>query len=335
VGRQVRRVFEEFTPEVEPLSLDEAFLDVTGARRLSGSGARIAAGLRRQVLEQEGLACSVGVASNKFLAKLASKAAKPASSPTGPVPGAGVSVVAPGRELEFLRPLPVGALWGVGPRTLERLTTLGVRTVGDLAGVGEEQLAARVGRAHGRHLWQLARAIDDRPVVTDQQVKSIGHEETFAVDHTDPLVLRSEAVRMADAVAARLRSAGLAGRTVTLKIRFGDFNTITRSLTVEPFDSGAVVARVAKGLLDAVDPSPGVRLLGVSVSQLGAKPDRQLSLFDDDGGDEVSGAVDQIRRRFGSDAIGPAILLGRQGLRMKHRGDQQWGPSADLSGLGG
>ena len=330
VSERVMEIFRSFTPLVEPISLDEAFLDVTGARRAQGDGATVGHRIRDDVLAREGLTCSVGVAPSKMLAKLASEAAKPQASTDGPLPGEGVHVIAPGSELAFLHPLPARALWGVGPATLDRLERLGVRTVGDIADLPEDTLVATLGSAHGRHLAQLARGIDARPVEPDQQLKSVGHEETFAHDHHEHETLNREAVRMSDGVAWRLRRAGLAGRTVTLKVRFADFQTITRSSTLPTtVDDGPAVARAALGLLAAVDPTPGVRLLGVSVSGLVTGAAQQLS-FEDLGGaswHEASGAVDAIRERFGDRAIGPASAVDEGGLRVPRRGEQQWGPS--------
>jgi DNA polymerase-4 len=185
VSGRVMDVFRSFTPLVEPISLDEAFLDVTGARRLHGDGATIAAAIREHVRDGEGLTCSVGVAPNKFLAKLASEAAKPKAGRDGPVPGLGVKVVAAGDELAFLHPLPVQALWGVGPKTLEKLRRRGISTVGDLAQLSADDAATFLGNANGRHLHRLAHAVDDRPVVPEQRPKSIGHEETFARELND------------------------------------------------------------------------------------------------------------------------------------------------------
>jgi len=332
VSQRVMAIFTSFTPLVEPISLDEAFLDVTGSRRLKGSARQIAADIRAAVLEGEGLRCSVGVAANKFIAKLASEAAKPRASRSGPQPGIGVKVVEPGLELRFLHPLPVQALWGVGPKTLEKLVGRGITTVGDLAGMEEDAAARHLGDANGRHLWRLAHGIDDRPVEPNQQPKSIGHEETFARDRHELDSLRREVVRMADAVAARMRDHGFAGRTVTIKVRFHDFRTITRAITLpEPIDTGPAVARAAKGLLDQVDPSIGVRLLGVSVSQLLKGASRQLTLDDVEapGWTDATKAVDEIRRRYGDDAIVPAALRDADGIRVKRRGDQQWGPDRD------
>ncbi|MGI8938730.1 MAG: DNA polymerase IV [Iamia sp.] len=340
VSGRVMELFRSFTPLVEPLSLDEAFLDVSGARRLHGDGATIAVTLRDRVQEEEGLTCSIGVAPVKFLAKLATNAAKPRPSRRGPIPGPGVSVIAPGEELDFLHRLPIGALWGVGPATQARLERLGVHSVRDLSELPLASLTSAVGRAHGRHLHDLAHGVDPRSVVPDQAAKSISHEETYATDRHDPDELRREAVRMADAVAARLRDQTLAGRTVTLKVRFGDFQTITRSLTPpQPVATGPAVARVAKELLSRVDISPGVRLLGVGVSGLvapGGGAGLQLSLLGDDLGADAAGddrawdaatdAIDQVRERYGADALVPATLADATGIRVARRGRQQWGP---------
>jgi DNA polymerase IV len=331
VSGRVMAIFHEFTPLVEPLSLDEAFLDVTGARRLVGDGPTIARRIRERIEDQEQLACAVGVAASKLVAKMASAAAKPRVTPKGPAPGLGVLVVPPGGEARFMHPLPARRLWGVGPKTLERLARLGVHTIGDIAALPVAALVGAVGDAHGRHLHTVANGIDDRPVEPDQPAKSVGHEETYPRDVHDAGRLGREVVRMADGVASRLRAGGVAGRTVTLKLRFGDFRTITRSTTLPTVVDGApAIARAAGDLLATVDPSPGVRLLGVTVSGLTRDPSRQLS-FDDLGArswDDASSAIDEIRARFGDAAIGPAAAMGRDGLRIKSRGDDPWGPDA-------
>lgn len=327
VSTRIMAILHSFTPLVEPLSLDEAFLDVTGARRLWGTGPEIAVKIRQAVLDQEGLTCSVGVAPTKFLAKLASEAAKPVAALDGVRPGPGVVVVPLGGELRFLHPLPVRALWGVGPKTHERLDRLGIATVGDLAALPLDTLVATVGDASGHHLHALANGIDDRAVIPEQGLKSVGHEETFVEDHHDAVRLGRELTRLADAVGRRLRAHGLAGRTVVLKVRFGDFRTISRSLTLpDATDSGRVVARAAHGLLAAVDVSVGVRLIGVSVSGLVAGGTVQLTLDGASEWGEADLAMDRIRDRFGVDAIAPAVSLRDGGVRPKQRGDQQWGP---------
>jgi DNA polymerase IV len=341
VSARVMAIFHSFTPLVEPISLDEAFLDVTGARRSIGDGPSIGRAIRQRVLDEERLTRSVGVANSKLVAKLASEAAKPRVTPQGPAAGAGVFVVEPGRETAFMHRLPARALWGVGPKTLARLERLGVHSIGDIAALPVGALVGALGDAHGRHLHNLAGAVDDRPVVPDQKPKSIGHEETFARDVRDAGRLGHEVVRMADGVATRLRRSQLTGRTVTLKVRFGDFRTITRAVTLPTaVDDAPAISRAANDLLAALDVSPGVRLLGVSVTGLATGAARQLS-FDELGSGaappwrEASGAIDEIRERFGDAAIGPASAVvpaggadeGRSRLRIKRRGDDPWGPT--------
>ncbi|MGH9086336.1 MAG: DNA polymerase IV [Acidimicrobiales bacterium] len=330
VSRAIMAIFGSFTPLVEALSLDEAFLDVTGARRLHGDGAAIAAAIRGRVLDEQGLTCSVGVAPSKFVAKLASEAAKPRVGRQGPEPGLGVKVVEAPDVLAFLHPLPVQALWGVGPKTLEKLHRIGVDTVGDLASLDPRDAAAALGAANGAHLCRLALGIDDRDVVPDHRPKSIGHEETFSRDHHELASLQHELVRLGDSVASRLRAAGVAGRTVSIKVRFHDFRTITRSVTLpSAVDTGPDVVRAAGELLGRIDPTPGVRLLGVHVSQLVDGAARQLTLDDVEAPswDDATGAIDAIRARYGAGAIVPASLAGPDGIRVKRKGDQQWGPT--------
>jgi DNA polymerase-4 len=328
-SKRIHAVFESFTPLVEGISLDEAFLDVAGARRLFGPAPEIAAAIRARVRDDLQLDCSVGVGPSKLIAKLASKAAKPKASLKGTDPGAGVVVVEPGGELAFLHPLPVSALWGVGPATETRLRRFGVATVGDLAAIPLDALVGSLGNALGHHLYELSHGLDPRPVEPVRETKSVGHEETYATDLIDLEDLRREAVRMADAVGSRLRSANLAGHTVTIKVRFHDFETITRSHSVPGWvDTGNEIARTACTLLEQVDPTPGVRLLGVSVSNLVKGAARQLTLDEVDGpawGD-ASRAVDEVRSRFGDAAVGPAALVADGGLQVKRQGAQQWGP---------
>jgi DNA polymerase-4 len=351
VSRHLHVLLKEYTPLVEGISLDEAFLDVTGAARLFGSGPDIGAAIRRRVASGLGLACSVGVAPVKFLAKLASEAAKPHATLAGVVPGSGVVVIEPGQELAFLHPLPIEALWGVGPATAQRLRRLGVTTVGALAAVPPDVLEAAIGAAHGRQLGQLAQGIDTRGIDPDRPVKSVSHEETYPVDIFDRAALDVEIVRMADAVANRLRRAGVVGRTVGLKVRYGDFVTLTRSRTSSVgLSEGPSIVAIAMALLDTVDVSPGVRLLGVGVSNLtmlgeeeaeqmrfdlqqapaAHGPSGERAPADPEPGlwRRASGAVDAVRERFGVGAVGPATLLGPGGLHVKRPGDTQWGPSA-------
>jgi DNA polymerase-4 len=310
---QVMEIFRSYTPLVEPLALDEAFLDARGARRRVGTGEEVARELRVRVRAETGLTVSVGVASTKFVAKLASDLSKPD----------GLLVVAPGTELEFLHPLPVERLWGVGPATSAVLHRLGLRTVGDLAAFGEDALVAALGDAHGRHLHALAHNDDARAVEPERVLKSVGHEETFPIDHTDRDVLTREVTRLADRTAARLRSHELRGRTVQLKVRFADFRTITRSRTLPAAtDLAADIGTTARDLLDAVDVAEGIRLLGVSVQQLvdgiggsGDGEQQALALGLDSATTPGAGrraalerSIDGVRRRYGDGSVIPARL---------------------------
>lgn len=352
---KLHAIFEDVTPLVEGISLDEAFLDVTGSGRLLGDGPDIAARIRERVDRELRLRCSVGVGRSKLIAKLASKAAKPVADRTGIRPGPGVVTVPAGGELAFLHPLPIRALWGIGPVTARRLDGIGVRTVGDLAALPRSTLERHLGAAQGAHLAELSRGIDNRPVVPDHEAKSIGHEETFPTDLWDRAELRRHLARMVDAAAGHLRAAGLAARTVTVKIRFGDFTMVTRSHSMGlPVDAAPSIGTVAGALFDTVDLANGVRLLGVSLSGFGdpgagtqltldleapvaAEPavptgEGSLARADEEalrlqaswGG--VTEAVDAIRARFGTASVGPASLVGADGLRVRHRGDAQWGP---------
>ena len=335
VSANVMAIFRDVTPLVEPLSLDEAFLDVSGALRLFGEAPVIAGALRQRVLDEQGLTCSVGVASTKFVAKLATGAAKPKASEKGPQFGSGVFVVQPDETLGFLRPLPVESLWGVGPATLAKLHRIGVLTIADLADLPEETVVAVLGRSQGRHLHALSNGHDERSVEPDRAMKSIGHEETFAHDHHLRSTLDRELVQFADAVASRLRAQGLVARTIQLKVRFGDFTTITRSTTLAvSVDDSHSLLEAGRQLLELVDPAQGVRLLGLSVSGLSSDSSKQLT-FDEatsgPGWQEADRMIDEIRARFGDDAIGPAISAGPDGLRLKRRGNQQWGPDAEMT----
>lgn len=348
VSRQVHEIFRSYTPLVEGIALDEAFLDVSGALRRFGAPLAIADDVRRRVAAEVGITCSVGVAGNKFVAKIASKAAKPRVNAGRIDEGVGVVIVESGREVEFLHPLPVRALWGVGPATHARLDRIGVKTVGDLATIGVEHLVSLLGEATGRHLFELAWGRDDRPVEPEREVKSIGHEETFPGDIFDPLELRRHLVRLCDAVAARVRSADSRARTLTLKIKFANFRSITRSTTLtQGRSSGPGFVEALTPLLDAIDAGQGVRLLGVSASQFESAdaPDEpvQASLFDEiDVTDSArvderrlneaawataSGAIDEIRRKFGGEAIRTVAGL-RDVSELGDVGDSPWGPQA-------
>ncbi|CAN5657272.1 MAG: DNA polymerase IV [Acidimicrobiia bacterium] len=333
---QVSEIFNRFTPLVEPLSLDEAFLDVTGVRHLFGDARTIGERIRSQISDELSLSCSVGAAPNKFLAKLASVAAKPQVTASGVRPGEGVVVIEPGEEQAFLHPLAVGRIWGVGPVTLERLEAVGIHTVGDLAGADGALLASVLGARQATHLAALAVGHDDRPVEPERASRSISHESTFAHDLYDEEAIRQQIVRMADGVATRLRAGVLAARTITLKARYGDFTTITRSVTVaEPVSSAPDIMALVAPLLGQLHRERGVRLLGVVASKLGP-PHRQLSFDDLDevrhrDTDRAARAIDEVRSRFGTGAIGPASTLDAGGLNPVRQGADAWGPD-DLRG---
>jgi DNA polymerase IV len=307
VSREVMAIFRAVTPEVEPLSLDEAFLDVSGAlRRLRMTPAQVAARIREQVAEQQAITCSVGVAPVKFVAKIASARCKPD----------GLLVVPADGVLDFLHPLPASALWGVGDKAGEVLTRLGLRTIGDIAHIPRETLVRELGTAAGEHLWALAWGRDERRVVPRREEKSVGAEETFAADVDDPEVIRRELLRLSDRTARALRSAGCTARTVTVKLRLASFKTITRSRTLpEPTDVARVIYGVAAALYEGsgLDGRARLRLVGVRASGLrpASAAATQLAFGDRPvGWREAEQAMDQITRRFGDSAVRPAKLVG-------------------------
>ncbi|CAI8377238.1 MAG: DNA polymerase IV [Acidimicrobiales bacterium AG-410-I20] len=329
VSRRVMKIFHDFTPLVEPLSLDEAFLDISGSKHLLGEAVDIAQQIRERVFESEHLTCSVGIAPNKFLAKLASDQAKPKILGTTKTTGQGICLVTEENLEDFLLPLPVEAIWGVGPQTKKRLMRLGVKSVGDLAKLPISTLTKSLGKAAGTQLWRLSRGIDTRVVVPDQKLKSVGHEETFALDKYKDEELNKELSRIVDAVASRLRKSEKLGRTITVKLRTPDFVTKSKSRTLpNATNTSAEILGAARDLLGEMDASKGVRLLGVSVSNLQDSEVRQLQLDEHEQSlwGKVDEAIDGIRERFGGDAIGPGSTFGSTGVRPKKKGSQQWGP---------
>ncbi len=302
---EIREVFHRFTPLVEPLSLDEAFLDVRGSLRLFGDRTVIAGRIKADVADL-GLRCTVGVAPNKFLAKLASTTAKPD----------GLLRIEAGEVEAFLDPLPASALWGVGEQTGEALRKLGLKTVADIRRLPQRTLQRALGDALGAHLHSLVRGIDERPVVPDEPARSVGSETTFEHDlGLAPEILR-EILRLSDRTSQRLRRKGLCARTVTLKVRFSNFKTITRSRTAaEEMDTAADVYAIARDLylqLERGLDRPRIRLIGVTASSLSpGPPRRQLDLLaaPRPGWQEATGAIDDLRQRFGEDAVVPAALL--------------------------
>ena len=304
ISRQIREIFHRFTPLVEPLSLDEAFLDVIGCERLFGPAESIGHQIKEAIRREVDLIASVGVAPNKFLAKIASDLEKPD----------GFVVVDPNGILEFLNPLPVERLWGVGRQASKVFQGLGVKTIGQLRGLSPDILKCRFG-SHGEHLWELAHGIDQRPVVPDREAKSISNETTFATDLDDQEVLLAWLLELTEQVARRLRQQNLKGRTVEIKVRFADFRTITRSRKLpEPTNSTNDLWQAAKELFCTRLPKQHlqVRLLGMGVSDIDRSGLRQTQLFDEgDRGkhsriDEVG---DQVRERFGSKALSRGSAL--------------------------
>lgn len=305
VSREVMAIFRAVTPEVEPLALDEAFLDVSGALRRLGSPAQIGQLIRAQVSEQQGITCSVGVATTKFVAKLASVHCKPD----------GLLVIPADRVLEFLHPLPVAALWGVGAQTGQVLARLGLRTVADIAHAPQAALERDLGRAAAAHLTALACGKDDRQVLPGTPEKSIGAEETFPRDVIDPEVIRRELLRLSGRTARGLRASGCAARTVVVKLRLATFKTITRSRTLaDPTDVAQQIYLTACDLYAASGLGPQARLRLVGVRATGLVPAAgaatQLALGESPAPwREAERAVDRIAGRFGADTVRPAALV--------------------------
>jgi DNA polymerase-4 len=305
----VMRIFQDVSPLVEPLSLDEAFLDVAGAQRLLGRPAVIARGIRERIADEQHLTCSVGVAPTKFVAKLGSTRAKPD----------GMIVVPAAQVLDFLHPLPVDALWGVGERAAETLRRLGLATVGDLASAPIGMLRSALGDASASHLHELSWGRDPRTVVSEHADKSIGAEMTYDTDVADPLVIRRSLLALADKVGARLRGSGHVGRTIALKVRLADFRTVNRSRTLlTTTDVAREIFETAWALFTALGAADHIRLVGVRVEGLApaATASRQLTLGEPDRGwREAEAAADAVVARFGRSSVGPASLLGRTDLR--------------------
>jgi DNA polymerase IV len=304
-SRHLFRVFDDTTPLVEALSIDEAFLDVRGLERLRGRPADIAASLRRDVRERVGLPITVGVARTKFLAKVASGVAKPD----------GLLVVPPDGELAFLHPLPVERLWGVGRVTAGKLHDHGLETVGQVAWLGETELVSLLGRATGRQLHALAHNRDPRPVRARRRRRSMGAQRALGRSPTPLDELDAALIALVDRVTRRMRAAGRVGRTVVLRLRFDDFSRATRSHTLRRATANtSTVLATARELLASALPMierQGITLVGVAVSNLEDGRTIQLVLPLDHGSDAVDAVIDEVRQRFGSNAITRAVLLGR------------------------
>jgi DNA polymerase-4 len=305
-SKAVYRVFEDMTPLVEGLSIDEAFLDVRGMKRISGTPSQIAARLRRRVREEVGLPITVGVARTKFLAKVASGVAKPD----------GLLLVPPDGEFAFLHPLPVERLWGVGPATAAKLRARGITRVGEVAEFAEGALVAMLGRASGRHLHALAHNRDPRPVRPGRRRRSIGSQRALGRSRRSPEAVDTVLLGLVDRVTERMRVAERVGRTVVLRLRFDDFTRATRSHTLTtPTAQTQVVLETARELLAAATPMierQGLTLVGVTVANIDSRGAIQLTLpVDRYSSDALDAALDEIRKRFGRKAITRAILLGR------------------------
>ncbi|WP_426990698.1 DNA polymerase IV [Pseudarthrobacter sp. Y6] len=303
VSAQLMEIFESITDLVEPLSVDEAFLDVGGAIRRLGPPRAIGELIRRRVAAELGITASVGIAASKFVAKIASTRCKPD----------GLLLIGPDETVPYLHSLPVGALWGIGAKTTDVLARMGIRTVADVAATPVSSLKKMLG-ATGEHVYRLSWGIDPRPVTPVRLEKSIGAEETFAVDTGDDALIARELLRLSHRTAGRLRSSGMVARTVALKLRYADFSTITRSRTVRtPMDSAQLIYAVAIQLLESLGSRPmTVRLVGIRAEQLEdtAHTSLQLSLDRrDDNWRAAEQALDEVSRKFGNKSVLPASLL--------------------------
>ena len=302
VSGHVMEIFHSFTPWVEPISLDEAFLDVTGSQKLLGTGREIAVAIRKKVEEQEGITCSVGIAPSKFIAKLASAHCKPN----------GMLEITTDRILTFLHPLPIQAMWGVGPKTAEVLERLGLRTIEDIAKLPRATLIRALGEANGASLYELAWGRDYRDVTPEEPDRSISAAETFPQDLDNPEEILTEFLRLTERATARLRDRGLFAKTISIKVRFADFSTINRSKTLPlPIDSTHDVYEVAKGLYQALRIDRArLRLVGVSLENLSEGAPHQMMLGEREvGWRQAEGAMDQARARFGKGSVRPARLI--------------------------
>ena len=314
----VFEVFRNTTPMVEPLSVDEAFLDVSGLRRVSGSPVQIAARLRGDVRDQVGLPITVGIARTKFLAKVASQEAKPD----------GLLLVPPEQELAFLHPLPVRRLWGVGAVTADKLHAHGIRTVAEVAELSESTLASLLGAAMGRQLYALSRNIDRRRVITGVRRRSVGAQRALgrAGNGMSPTEIDAVVVNLIDRITGRMRAAGRTGRTVVLRLRFDDFSRATRSRTLPRATSSTQpILAVARQLVASAAPviaDRGLTLVGFAVSGIDRSGAQQLMLPFDGEPPAIDEAVDEIRRRYGKSALTRAVLVGRDpGVEMPHLPD--------------
>lgn len=313
ISKQIREIFFRFTSLVEPLSLDEAFLDVTGCEKLFGDGPTIGRSVKQTIMDELGLVASVGVAPNKYLAKVASDLEKPDA----------LVIVEPNQIESFLDPLPISRVWGVGPQTAKKFKSFGVETIGQLRNLPRETLDLAFG-VNSEHFWRLARGLDTRPVVPDRIAKTVSHETTFQSDIDDDNVLEAWLLELTDQVARRLRRHGIFGKTIQLKVRFAGFHTITRSKTISiPSQTTQQLWEVVRDLMRTVREQDrrSIRLLGMGVSHLSRDKKKQQSLFDQEEqtrSHRIDETADSIRDRFGNSAVKRGTSLEHQ---IKYRSD--------------
>jgi nucleotidyltransferase/DNA polymerase involved in DNA repair len=309
ISRQVMAILSAYSPDLEQLSIDEAFLDITSTQKLFGGAEALALRIKADILEQTNLTCSIGIAPNKFVAKIASDLRKPD----------GLVIVPEGSVEPFLNPLEIARLWGCGPKTVPVLQGMGIFTIGDLAARSQKELIDRFGQT-GMHFWRLARGLDERPVSDGHTAKSMSRETTFEIDCGDEEEMRTTLFTLCDDLSYDMRRHGVRGRTVTLKIRLADFSTFTRSHSLEcATDASAELYRQVKELFDRFKRGgERVRLLGVAVSQL-QQEEGQMDLFGREGvrKDKVDSIMDDVRKKFGTGSISRASLL-------QNRRDSQW-----------
>ncbi len=304
VSENVMAIFESVTPLVQPLSVDEAFLDISGAKKLMGTPSQIGEVIRARVSDEQGITCSVGVASTMFVAKLATNFAKPD----------GLHVVPADKVIEFLHPLPIGALWGVGEKTAEQLARLGLVNVSDIANTPVKTLARVIGQAAAEHLYELSWGLDPRVVTPNQAEKSIGAERTFEADIDDPEEILAQILDLSNKVAKRLRAANYFSRTITIKVRFADFTSVTRSKSLPAStDLATDIYATSKSLFEAMHLQRArIRLVGVRATGLVLTSESSVQLeFSerDSGWREAEAAMDQVSLKFGNSAVKPARLI--------------------------
>ena len=307
-SRKLFSILTEFSPKVEPISIDEAFIDITGCTRLLGSPGEIAKKIKQSIRDRLGLTASIGIAPNKFIAKIASDLEKPD----------GLVIVEPEKMLDFLHPLPISKMWGVGKKTEAKLKALGIHTIGDLARLPQDAVVKKYGKA-GLHFWLLANGMDDREVERDHAVKSVSLENTYLEDVADEKTIEETIFSIADNVSRILRQKKLKGKTVTLKIRLEDFSTFTRAQSYGSyFDSSQIISETSLKLFHNFDRQhKKVRLLGIAVSNLDNQNQQQLGLFDrkDPSGQKIDKVIDLVQNKFGPDLIKKATILGKYNIR--------------------